>query len=262
MPELLGHPAVQGGLAPLAAGIAAALVFCPLRLSGLAAACGFFAAVYLTHQLDFDKRLLVVALAAPLAGALADLAFRPARTAGVVLGLLFGLAAFWIFLNVLSGMPAQRLVLYALGITAFVAASVAFSLLSQSEPLRAGAAGVGLGIGAGISVLFLQAKLLALWAFALAAGSAGFLLIALVLGGRVAAGVSFTLSVGVIGALLAAAVVVQSGLRWHYAALLALVPLAVRMPVPQRSAPAQALVALFYALAAAGGVCTLVWMAR
>ena len=179
-----------------------------------------------------------------------------------MLGIVFGLGAFWIFLNVLSGMPAQRLVLYALGITAFVAASVAFSFLSQGEPLRAAAAGVGLGVGAGVSVLFLHAKLLALWAFALAAGSAGFLLVALVLGRRVAAGASFTLSIGVIGALLAAAVVVQSGLRWHYAALLALVPLAVRMPVPQGSPPAQALVALFYALAVAGGVCALVWMAR
>ena len=262
MRELLLHPAVQGGLAPLLVAMAAALILYPLRLSGLAAACGFFAAVYLTHQLDFDKRLLVVALAAPLLGALADLAFRPTRAAGVVLGIIFGLAAFWIFLNVLSGMPAQRLVLYALGVTAFVAVTVAFSFLSHQEPLRAAAAGVGLGVGAGISVLFLHAKLLGLWAFALAAGSAGFLIVALILGKRVAAGAALTLSTGVIGALLAAAVVVQSGLRWHYAVLLALVPLAVRLPLPPHSASAQALVALFYALSAAGGVCALVWMAR
>ena len=262
MRDLLLHPAVQGGAAPLVAALAAALLLCPLRLSGLAAACGFFTAVHLTHQLDFDKRLLVVALGAPLLGALVDLALRPTRAAGVVLGIVFGLAAFWIFLNVLAGLPARRLVLYALAITAFVAVTVALSFLSQHEPLRAGAAGVGLGLGAGISVMFLHAKLLGLWAFALAAGSAGFLLAALLLPRRVAAGAAFTLSTGVIGALLACAVVVQSGLRWHYAALLALVPLAVRMPLPRGSAPAQALVALLYALAAAGGVCALVWTAR
>ena len=42
-------------------------------------------------------------------------------------------------------------------------------------------------------------------------------------------------------------------------ALLALVPLAVRLPVPQRHAFGQAVVALVYALAVAGGVCALVW---
>jgi hypothetical protein len=37
-------------------------------------------------------------------------------------------------------------------------------------------------------------------------------------------------------------------------------PLAVRLPVPQGSAIAQAFVALIYALAVGGGACALVWM--
>ena len=43
-------------------------------------------------------------------------------------------------------------------------------------------------------------------------------------------------------------------------ALLGVVPLAVRLPVPQRSALGQAIVALVYALAVGGGACALVWM--
>ena len=45
MEELLRNPWIQGGLGPLLAAIAAALVFYPLRVSGLAAAFGFFAAL-------------------------------------------------------------------------------------------------------------------------------------------------------------------------------------------------------------------------
>jgi len=211
--EFLRNPWIQGGLGPLLAGIAAALVFYPVRLSGLAAACGFFAAVYLSGQLEFEKKLLMVAAAATLLGALVDLAFRPTRTAGLVLGLAFGIAACWIFLSVIGGMPARRLVPYALGLTVLVAG-----------------------------------------------GSAGFLVVALVLARRMVAGASFTLSIGVIGAALAAAVALQRGLLWYHAALLALVPLAVRLPVPQGSAAGQASVALVYALAVAGGACAFVWM--
>jgi hypothetical protein len=258
--ELLARPWVQGGVAPLVAGLAAALVFYPVRLSGVAAACGFFTAVYLTGQLGFEKKLLMLSLAATLLGALADLAFRPTRSAGIVLGFAFGIATFWIFLTIIGRMPPQRLVLYAIGLTVLVAATVAFSVLSHDQPPRAGAAGVGLGLATGVIALLGGAKILALWSFGLAAGAAGFLFIATILARGMVAGASFTLSVGVIGAALAAAVTLQRGLLWYHAALLALIPLAVRLPVPQRSAVGQAIVALVYALAVGGGVCALVWM--
>ena len=246
MQELAAHAAVQAGAAPFLAGLIAALVLSPLRLSGLAAGAGFFAAVFLTGALDFDKRLVVAAVAAPLVGALADLALRPTRAAGFLLGIGFGLAAVWIFLFV----P------YALWVGALVAATVAFTVLSQHEPARVGAAGVALGVAVGVAAFLGGARLFSLWSFGLAAGCAGFLVAALMPGQRLGAGVSFALSVGAIGALMAAAVVVQRWLPWYYAALFALIPLAVRLPAPVAPG-AQALVALFYALAAAAGICAL-----
>jgi hypothetical protein len=260
MEELLRNPWIQGGLAPLLAGIAAALVFYPLRVSGLAAAFGFFAAVYLTGQLEFEKKLFLLAAAAALLGALVDVAFRPTRKAGLVLGLVFGIAACWIFIFLIGRMPAQRIALYAMGLGALVAASVAFSVLSYDEPPRAAAAGMGLGLATGAMAFLGGSEMLALWSFGLAAGAAGFFLVALVLARGIVAGASFTLSVGVIGGTLAATVTLQRGLRWYEAALFALVPLAVRLPVPHRSAIAQAIVALVYALAVGGGACALVWM--
>lgn len=260
MDGFLAHPWVQGGLAPLAAGMAAALVFYPVRLSGTAAACGFFAAVYLTGTLELEKRLVMVSLAAALLGALADIAFRPTRLAGIVLGIVFGSAAFWLFIATIGAMPAQRLVLYGVGMTALVAANVALSVLSQDDPARAGASGVGLGAAVGVLALLGGAKLLALWSFGLAAGAAGFLLAAIALGGRVNAGASLTLSTGAIGAIMAVAVALQRSLPWYYAALLALVPLAVRLPLPRRGMALPAAVALVYALAAGAGICVLVWL--
>ena len=260
MGELLGNPWFQGGLGPLLAGIAAALVFYPMRLSGLAAAFGFFAAVYLSGQLELEKKLLLLSIAAALLGALVDLAFRPTRKAGLVLGIAFGIATCWIFITVIGGMPPKRLALYAAGMGALVAATVAFSVLSHDEPPRAAAAGIGLGLATGVLAFLGGAKSLALWSFGLAAGAAGFLAVALILVRGMVAGASLTLSVGVIGAALGAAVTLQRGLLWYHAALLALIPLAVRLPVPQGSVVAQAIVALVYALAVGGGVCALIWM--
>jgi hypothetical protein len=255
--ELISYPAVQGGAAPFLAGLAATLILFPVRLSGLAAAAGFFSAVYLTGHLGLEKKLMLVSAAAALVGALCDLAFRPTRAVGVVLAVAFGVAGFWIFHETLGGMRAQRLVLYALGIGVPVAATVAFAFLSHDEPPRASAVGVALGAASGVLAWTGGAKLLALWGFGLAAGSAGFLLIAMLSPNRVVAGASFALSVGVIGAALSVAVALQRGLKWQYAALLALVPLAVLLPGPRGGAASQTLVALAYALAAAGGVCAL-----
>lgn len=260
MEELLRNPWIQGGLGPLLAAIGAALVFYPLRVSGLAAAFGFFAAIYLTGQLEFERKLILLSAAAALLGALVDLAFRPTRKAGLVLGLAFGIAACWIFIPLIGRMPAERVALYAMGLGGLVAASVAFSVLSYDEPPRAAAAGMGLGLATGAIAFLGGAKTLALWSFGLAAGAAGFLVVAIVLARGIVAGASFTLSIGVIGATLAATVTLQRGLRWYEAALLALVPLAVRLPVPQRSAVGQAIVALVYALAVGAGACALVWM--
>lgn len=261
MRELLAHPAVQVGAAPLLAGLGAALLLYPLRVSGLAVAAGFFTMLYLTGRLDFHQRMVVVAAAAAAFGALVDLAFRPSRSAGVVLGIVFGMAAFWVYLQVLGRKPPQELALYAVGIAGLAALAVIFMTLSYAEPERAGAAGVALGAGLGM------ASWLSSWrfdpgGFSLAAACGGFLLLVTVFARGVVAGAAFTLSTGVIASLLAANAVLSGRLPWHAAAALLLVPIAVRLPVPQRApAAAQALVALLYALAAAGVVGAIAWSA-
>lgn len=259
---LLALPAVQYGAAPFAAGLAAALLLQPLRLAGLAVAAGFFAALYLAGRLDFQERLLIAVAAAAAFGALTDAAFRPTRAAGVLLGIAFGMAAFWVYFRMLGGKPPQELALYAVGITALTALVVVCSVLSLDEPARAGAAGIGLGaaLGVGVWVFSLRFDLRAL---ALAAACAGFVLLATVYGRGLSTGVSFTLTSGVAASLLAVGAVLAGRLPWQAAAALVLVPMAVRLPVPQRApVAAQALAALLYALLAAGGVCAIAWYVR
>jgi hypothetical protein len=259
---LLSQPAVQFGAAPLAAGLAAALLLQPLRLAGLALAGGFFASLYLTGRLDFHERPVIALAAAAALGALTDVAFRPTRVSGVLLGIAFGMVAFWVWFRVLGGKPAQELALYAVGIAALTALAIGCSVLSLDEPGRAGAAGIALGAALGAAAWIFSSRYDPA-AFALAAASAGFLLFAAVYGKGLSTGTSFTLSSGVIASLLAVGAVLGGRLPWQAAAALVMVPIAVRLPVPQRGPlAAQALVALLYGLAAAGGVCAIAWYVR
>lgn len=247
---LLAQPAVQYGAAPFLTGFAAALLLQPLRLAGLAVAAGLFAALYLAGRLDFQERALITLAAAAAFGALTDAAFRPTRAAGVLLGIAFGMAAFWVYFRMLGGKPPQALALYALGIAALTALVVAWSVLSLDEPVRAGACGVALGAALGVGSWAFSWRF-DLPAFALAAASGGFLLLAMMYGRGLSAGASFTLSSGVAAAVLAAGAVLNGRLPWQAAAALPLVPLAARLPLPLLCAPL-----------AAAGVCAIAWLVR
>lgn len=250
MRELLAHPAVQAGAAPLAAGLAAALLLRPLRLGGLAAAAGFFVYLHLAGRLELHQKMIVVMLAAPALGALTDLAFRPTRSAGAVLGIVFGLAAFWVFLALLGRKPPQELVLYAVGITLLTALTVGVSVLSHGEPARAGALGTALGAAIGLGS-YASSWRPDMGGFALAAASAGFLVVSMAAGRGLIPGATLTLASGTIASLLAAAAVLSGRLPWQAAAALVLVPLAVRLPLPAR---AQTPAALAYAALGAAAV--------
>ena len=95
MQEILNHPAVQGGVAPFVVGLVATLLFAPARLAGLAAIAGFAVTVWLVGGFSFvpltaTRKIILVSLAAAVAGVCADLAFKPTRASGMVLGVVFG----------------------------------------------------------------------------------------------------------------------------------------------------------------------------
>ena len=106
----------------------------------------------------------------------------------------------------------------------------------------------------GLGVILLQ------YGMALGAGSGAFLLLAMLLGGRVQAGASLTLTVSVAAALIASGAVLLATLHWYSLIALAMVPVLVRLPLPRGAIWMQAVVACVYAFVAAGGALAVAWL--
>src|SRR5215510_12116769 len=218
MDSLLSHPAVQGGLAPFVVGLAVVAILGRAKLGGLAVSAGFCLAVALLSGLAFSplsatRKIVLLALVAPAIGVLVDLAVKSGRTLAVLIALACGALTVWVFWSVLQQKtPAQALLLGG-GTAAFVAWVVWTTLALAGQPVRAGAAALMLGLGA-------------------AAG--GFLLWQMVTGRKIAAGFTLTLSAALAAGLLAAAALVLAELPWYALIALAVIPLAVRLPAPDR----------------------------
>jgi len=264
--ELLQNPIVQSSALPFVVGLVAAALLLPLRLSGLAAAAGFAAAVmaignFALEPLTATRKIVVLGGAAALLGALADLAFRPTRLTGIVLGAVFAGATLWVFAAILAQKVPAEVAIVGAGLAAFTWWLVAATVSLHYDMVRAGATGLALGLGAGFAAVLGASALLGQYGMALGAGSGAFLLLTMVLGGRVQAGATLTLTVSVLAALIAAGAVLLAQLHWLTLVALAMVPVLVRLPLPRGAAWMQSVVASVYALVAAGGACALAWLA-
>ncbi len=245
MLEWLSNPAVQAGAAPFVAGLVVALALQPLRLGGLAAAAAFLVCVQLVSGSQFSPltvtgKIVVLAMAAPLAGVLVDHAFKPTRLGTVVLALLAGAGALWVLGPVLGSRPQAEA--WILGVSAVAACAflVGFSQLALAQDaVRAGAAALALGVGAGSAAILSASVAFGSYGIALGAGAA-----------RRGARLRHARQ-GRDGA--------PRGLRRPQAPGGA-VPLAVRLPAPER-APVwlQAVTVSLYGLAVAGLACFLAW---
>lgn len=267
MDAWLNDPMVQASLAPFLAGFLTTLVLFKLRLGGLAAVAGFCTTAWLIGELQFTplsakRKLMLLALAAPALGLLADFAFRTGRTTAYVLGVLSGGLALWVFASVLAQKPALQMFIAGGGIALFVAWTVAFTAALQGDSVRAGAAGLGLGLGAGFAAVMAASASFGQLGMALGAASGGFLLVQMIFGRRIQAGLTFCLAAGVQGALVAAGALMLASLGWIELAILAAVPVAARLPLPARAPVwAQAFVASLYTLACGGGAVAVAYLA-
>lgn len=263
--ELLNHPAVQGGVAPFIVGLAVAGVLAPLRAGGLAAGAGFLTAVFLISGFQFSpltatRKLILLGMLAPVIGLVADLAFKPTRATGPVLGAIFGAASIWVFVSVLKQKPVSEAALMGGAIALLTAWLVAATYSLRDQPVRLGAAGVVLGVGVGVAAVLSASASFGQYAMALGAGAGGYLLIQMVLGRVQAGGAAFALAIGVTGGLLAGASFLLAQLPWIALPLLALIPLAAHAPLPDRAPVwAQAMLASFYAALPAAAAWYLIW---
>jgi hypothetical protein len=264
--DLLNHPAVQGVAAPFVAALIVALVLGRVRLGGLAVVVAFATAVYFVAGFTFTpltatRKIILLALAAPIVGMLADFAFRPTKIGAVVLALAGGAGALWAFWPVLAQKEAAQAWLLGGTAVACVAWLIGFSQMYLSDNgMRAGAAGLGLGLGTGIAAVLGASASYGLYGIALGAGAGAFLLPQMITGKKTEAGATFMLTAALIAGLIAAGAMILAELRWYSVLVLALVPVAATLPVPEK-APLwlQAVLVSLYTFVVAGTTCALNW---
>jgi len=262
--ELLGHPAVQGGLAPFAVALVVAFALFAARLGGLAIGAALATAVWLIGGFAFppvsaQQKILLISLAVPVVGVIVDLAFKPTRAAGAVLGLIFGVLVLWVGINVLRQKEPATLLLAGGGVFALVAWLTGAMFALRDDPLRAGAAALTLGLGLGVSALLSASSSYGQYAASVGAGAGAFLFAQMLLGRATAAGATFALSAGVACGLIAAGAVLSSPFPWYAAAMLALIPVVVRLPGPKGGVWLQAIAVSLYGGIAALAACLLSW---
>ncbi len=255
MNELLNHPAVQGGVAPFVAALIVVLVLGRVRLAGLAVVVAFCTAVYLISGFSFTpltatRKIVLLALAAPVIGVLVDFAFKPTRLGTAILALGAGLATLWVFWPVLQQKDLKIALLMGGGTAVCVAWLVGFSLAALgAHPVRAGATGLGFGIGVGVSAVLGASALYGQYGISLGAAAGAFLLPQMLGGKKYEAGATFMLPLALTGGLLAAATLILAQLPWYSLLALAFIPLAARLPAPEKSS--------FWIQAVAVSACTL-----
>ena len=265
MPELLTNPIIQSSAAPFLVGLVVAWILFPIRLAGLAAGAGFLAAVWMIGAfgltpLSANNKIVVLGAAAPVLGVLADLAFKPTRMTAPVLGVVFGAGSIWVFWSVLSQKPNAEAALLGAGLFAVVLWTVALTVSLRDQAVRAGAAGLFLGLSAGAAAVLGASALHGQYGLALGAACGSFLLLVMILGNRVIAGTTFTLTASAAAMMIAAGAMVLASVPWTSLAAIALIPLAVRLPFPEKwPAWIQAVLASLYALAPAAGAVALAW---
>jgi hypothetical protein len=266
MNELLANPAVQAGAAPFLAGLIVALALRPLKLGGLAVSAAFFTTVYFVAgfqltPLTATRKLILVAAAAPAVGILIDFAFRPTRLGAALLAIAAGGAVLWAFGPVLGQRAAgEGALLLATGIVV-AAFTVGFGQAAlAADGVRAGAAALALGIGVGVASIFSASVAYGSYGLALGAGAGAFLLPQMVSGLKSHAGATFILPAMLGAALVGAGAMTLAKMPWTALLVLGLVPLAVRLPGPER-APIwlQSVIFSLYGFAVAGLACWLAW---
>jgi hypothetical protein len=267
MDELLQHPAVQAGIAPLLIALAVAAVLWRTRLAWLGVVAAYATAVGLSvglglQPLSAGRKVTLLIWLAPLLGAGLDHALRPTRWTVPVLSAACGLATWWVFASLLAQHDWNERAAMALGLFLFVAGFAALMLRSRDDGVAAGAAGVAGGLGIGVAALLSASIGYFVGGVAMAAGAGALMLLQFGLNQPRAPGLTGTLPLALGLALFGAASVLLAQLPWFVLPLLAVVPLAASFNPWRAAAPRTRLFAATgLAMAAAALFVAAVWIA-
>lgn len=238
MHALLNHTAVQAILVPFLLALLTAELLQRMRLSGLAIIAGFAVTVYLVSgfgiaPLNSTRKIIWLVLASGLVGISLNLLnwslWRP------IITLLAASAAVWVVNNVLQQHATATALQWGAG-CALYAGWLAFWMDDlQDYPVRAASAGMALGLGTGIAIMMAGATLFGKFDLAVGAAAAAFLFIMFVSNSHLSCGRSFTLPLSLLAGMTGSLVVLTGKLPWYTLAVLALIPLAAKLPASDKS---------------------------
>ena len=264
--ELLANPAIQAGVAPFLTALIVAISLTRLRLGGLAAIAAFLVCMHFVTGIQFTpltatRKILILAIAAAAIGPLLDFVLKPTRIGVVLIAAGAAGGVLWAFWPVILQKPGTQAWLFGGSAAVALAVTVGFAQAQLAgDGVRAAAAALALGLGAGIAAIFAASLSYGLYGIALGAGAGGFLLPQMISGKKAAAGATFTVPAMLIGGLVAVGAMLLAQLPWYCVLILALVPVAVRLPGPEK-APVwlQAVVFSLYGFVIAGVASALAW---
>ena len=266
MHALLQNPAVPAGIIPFIVALLLGLILNRIGWywAGLALLAGFAATVYLVAGFQFHpwtstRKIIAMGLAAGGLGLLLDIYPWGRRWLPVLLFILAGAAALWLTWPVLKRREGLELWSLGIGSVLFTGWCAAAMESLRSKPDQAGSAVVALGFGVGAVVLLGASALLGELGLALgAAGGALWLLIAVTR--KTQLGSLAMLPAGLLCGLIGVGGHVYAKAPWYSLALLALVPVCVRVaPASQWPRWVQAFVPIILASAPAAIAVWLVW---
>ncbi len=238
MQALITHPLVQAVLAPFLVALLTAELLQRLRLSGLAIIAGFAITVYLVSGFAYapltgTRKIIWLCIASGLLAIPLSLInstlWRP------VLTVLAASAAIWVAQRVLLQQPTAVALQWGTGCALYVGWLVYWMDDLQESPVRAASAGMALGLGTGATLMIAGSTLLGQYDLAIGSAAAAYLFIMFVSNRHLPCGRSFTLPLSLITGLTGCLAVLTTNLPWYTLAVLAVIPLAAKLPVSDKS---------------------------
>jgi hypothetical protein len=239
MSAWLHHSAIQGIVLPLVAALVVAEALQRLRLSGLAILAGVAVAAYLSFGTELTpatpaERALLATFAAGGLGIVLEFA-QGSRLARFIPPIAAGAAALWVLWGPLLSAGTLGMAMHGFVAVALCAWIAAITDSLEALPSRAAASALGLGAGLAAAAWFAHASLTAHLAAALGAAGAAHLLIQFLSAQALPAGRVLTLPTAMLAGLLGAAAWMLDHMPWPTLVPLALLPLALRLPVAERA---------------------------
>ncbi|MCC6301979.1 MAG: hypothetical protein IT489_04160 [Gammaproteobacteria bacterium] len=240
MSPWLDNVLVQSAVIPFVVALIAGLALrrAAAPWAGLGLPLGFAAAAYFIAGFQFlpltsTRKILLAAAGAVVVAVVLDTLARDRRVRLWLPALAAAAVALWVLWPVVTrteGAAAlAAMLLPALGYTAWL---IAGTDTLESRPVRSVVAVLMLAVGTGVSALLGATALMGQLGGAVAAAVGAYLLIFL-WRGEFAPGRTLTLPATLLCALLGIAAVHFARLPWYSLAPLTLIPLLVRLPVPQ-----------------------------